>query len=446
MSDQEQFSPAPAPAPAPENEHLQSAPVQHTVSESSHSKVIPALRKSAKPGPGKAASLMLNNELALVFSQRGTLHLERFEFHQALEQFQRVNELLTFQDEGQNSDGIRTLSQQELRAVALRGQAVALHALGRDKEASAVIEEALNLLQAYPGAELQDMPAWMENLAISQLTHAQILSDQDITLSEREYRGALGQLDALVVKLETKSQPSVRLHLSVTLNRFAELFLAQEQTTDALLLIDRAEAILNETPQFQQVNELPEWRLQFARLQGQRSQALLIQGKLQNALQQNAAAEKLLTTLREQFKNNDMPALSLQSALNLNHQAQIFACSSDHEQVITLLGKSARLFEELQENLDKDFGPHLWLSLARTHLQRANSELAMGQARTAQTSCEHATNILENLRSQENTTHAPVLLQTLVESLSLQGKIYALLGDTQSAMGVFDQAVHILSA
>lgn len=141
-----------------------------------------------------------------------------------------------------------------------------------------------------------------------------------------------------------------------------------------------------------------------------------------------------------------MPALSLQSALNLNHQAQIFACSSDHEQVITLLGKSARLFEELQENLDKDFGPHLWLSLARTHLQRANSELAMGQARTAQTSCEHATNILENLRSQENTTHAPVLLQTLVESLSLQGKIYALLGDTQSAMGVFDQAVHILSA
>ncbi|MBU2837842.1 hypothetical protein HF673_19485, partial [Acidithiobacillus thiooxidans] len=107
---------------------------------------------------------MLNNELALVFSQRGTLHLERFEFHQALEQFQRVNELLAFQDDGKNSHGIITLSQQELKAVALRGQAVALHALGRDQEASAVIEEALALLQAYPGAELQDMPAWLENL------------------------------------------------------------------------------------------------------------------------------------------------------------------------------------------------------------------------------------------------------------------------------------------
>ncbi len=290
------------------------------------------------------------------------------------------------------------------------------------------------------------MPAWLENLAITLLTHAQILSDQDITLSEREYRSALEQLDALVVKLETKSLPSVRLHLSVTLNSFAELFLAQEQTTDALSLIDRAQAVLSETPQFQQVNELPEWRLQFARLQGQRGQALLIQGKLQNAIQQNGEAEKLLTTLREQFKNNDMPALSLQSALNLNNQAQIFACTSDHEQVITLLDKSARIFEELRENMNKDFGPHLWISLAKTHLQRANSELAMGKPKIAQTSCEHATTILENLRNQENITHTSVLLQTLAESLSLQGKIYALLGDTQSAMGAFDQAVNILSA
>ncbi len=440
MSDQEQFP------QAPENEHLQSVTVQNTVREGSTYREIPALRKSAKPGPGKAASLMLNNELALVFSQRGTLHLERFEFHQALEQFQRVNELLAFQDDGKNSHGIITLSQQELKAVALRGQAVALHALGRDQEASAVIEEALALLQAYPGAELQDMPAWLENLAITLLTHAQILSDQDITLSEREYRSALEQLDALVVKLETKSLPSVRLHLSVTLNSFAELFLAQEQTTDALSLIDRAQAVLSETPQFQQVNELPEWRLQFARLQGQRGQALLIQGKLQNAIQQNGEAEKLLTTLREQFKNNDMPALSLQSALNLNNQAQIFACTSDHEQVITLLDKSARIFEELRENMNKDFGPHLWISLAKTHLQRANSELAMGKPKIAQTSCEHATTILENLRNQENITHTSVLLQTLAESLSLQGKIYALLGDTQSAMGAFDQAVNILSA
>lgn len=438
MSDEEQLQQQPV--------LVSPKPFSNNPATTFSSQDMPVLRKPAKQGSSKIIAPQLNNELAMVLSQKGALHLERYEFNQAIEQFRRVIQITSPQEEANHTDSFRTLSQQELQAIALRGEAEAMHALGQDEDAAALVQQALSLLQTYPGAEVEDMPNWTHNLALTLLTHAKILQDRDLANAEVDYRRALEHLDAVIVKLGVQCPPQIRLRMSLALAGFAELFLMQEQSSDALSLIDRAQAVLQDSAEALELRKLSDWRLQFARLQGQRCQALRIQGQLQAATQHNREAETELAALQEQFQQQDMPALVVQAAVNLNEQAQILACTSRHEQAVAQLSSAVSILGDLQERLHENFGPHLQIMLARTHLQRASSELSMGQAHRAETSCQQATPILEKLRKQEYTAHSTALVQTLAESLVLQGKIYTHLGNTQAAMETFDQAANLLSA
>lgn len=441
MSEEEKFTQNQNGADSISGQHNSFGGVNEPVSTSSQ---LPALRKSNKQDSGSVASKQLNWELTLALSQRGVLHLERFEFLQAVEQFSQVTGLINPREEDNNGSTIVTLQQQELRAFALRGQAKALHALERNAEASTAIEEAIALLESYPGAELEALPRWLENLALALLTHAQILRDNDLARSEGEYHRALERLDALVVKLGNNCPPNTRLHLAMAIGSFAELFIAQQQSRDALSLVDRALTLLNEAPEHQEAQQLPEWQIQTARLQSQRSQALLIEGKMHHAAHQGAEANAVLTALRDHVQENGLPNLTLQYALNLKDRAQILASTGEHVQANTLLTEATTLFNGLQERLGENFGPHLWQALAKIQLLRSASEMAMAQPKSAEASCQQAKEILENLYNRQNAPHTPALLKSLAETYTLQGRIHALLGDTQTAMEAYDRAVTFL--